>query len=205
MVLCETYPGLAYAAALADKLPTGRIRNSKSDRKWRSDACDSLARAEWVRGNRVDLGNLNALGAKDDDFDAHFTAAAVPRCVLEGIGLAHADWTDAKAEGSMLLAGAVQLDRRSGVSIRSAGTSLSQMAGTAPGPDEAVQRAAAKRNRNSEYRCPIPGCETIFGGSCRGWDAHVGSLRLHPQWRPEVGSPKERRRLFRAEYRDWFE
>ena len=39
VVLCETYPGLAYAAALAGDLPTGRIRNAKTNGQWRSDAC----------------------------------------------------------------------------------------------------------------------------------------------------------------------
>ena len=75
------YPALAYAAALADGLPTGRITNAKTNRMWRNEVCERLARAEWVDGNGIDLGDLNGPRANEDDFDAHLTAAAVLRCI----------------------------------------------------------------------------------------------------------------------------
>ena len=92
VVLCETYPALAYAAALADDLPTGRIANSKTKPQWRNEACDHLAHAEWVRAYGIELGDLARVRANEDDFDAHFTAAAVLRCILEGRELAHTNW-----------------------------------------------------------------------------------------------------------------
>jgi hypothetical protein len=43
------------------------------------------------------------------------------------------------------------------------------------------------------YQCPIPGCGKIYQGSRGGWDAHVGSLRIHPSWHPEYGEALARR------------
>lgn len=107
IVLAETYPGLAYAAALADGLPAPRIRIAKTRRPARDDACDRLARAAWVADHRVDLGDLDAARRNDDDFDACLTAAALLRCVREERELAGLEWIDARVEGSMLLAGPV--------------------------------------------------------------------------------------------------
>lgn len=194
VVLCESYPALAYAAALADGLPTGRITNSKTKRVWRNEVCDWLARAQWVGGNRIDLGDLNGPRANEDDFDAHVTAAAVLRCIHEGLEIAAPEWTDAAAEGSMLLAGVVDPHPRGGTSGRRAPKVAASR--TEPGP---------RANGGVAYRCPIPGCGKMFGGSRAGWDAHVGSARLHPQWRRGVADPEERKRLFREEFRDWFE
>ena len=112
VVLCETYPRLAYAAALADGLPTRPMTVFKTKRQARNAACDRLAQAQWVGANRIDLGDLDPPQVNEDDFDAHITAAAVLRCVHEGRRLADPDWIEAKAEGTMLLAGVVEPDRR---------------------------------------------------------------------------------------------
>jgi len=40
--------------------------------------------------------------------------------------------------------------------------------------------------------CPIPGCRHIFKVGRLGWDAHVASLKIHPDWHPEVTDPAER-------------
>ena len=111
-MLAESYPALAYAAALAENLPTGRIRLGKTNPDERNCVCDLLAQAEWVDVNRVDLGELGPVRASDDDFDAHITAAAVLRCFIEDIPLANRDWIDPDVEGSMLLAGAVDPARQ---------------------------------------------------------------------------------------------
>ena len=107
VVLAETYPGLAYAAALADGLPAARMKIAKTRRSARDDACDRLARAVWITDHGVKLGDLDAARRNDDDFDACLTAAALLRCVREQRELADSKWIDTKVEGSMLLAGPV--------------------------------------------------------------------------------------------------
>ena len=188
VVLCETYPALAYAAALADDLPTPQISNSKTKRVWREDVCDRLMQVEWVRANRIELGDLGALRENEDDFDAHLTAAAALRCLNDGIEIARPEWIETEAEGSMLIAGVVD---------PSGGTART-VSGSRGGP---VRRA----DQVVVYRCPIPGCDKVFIGSRGGWDTHVGSVRLHPAWKSSVGDPKMRKRLFREEFGDWFE
>ena len=183
IVLCETYPRLAYAVALADELPTRMLAGPKTNRKWRSNACDRLESAAWVRGHGVDLGGLQRARANDDDFDALFTAAAALRCLLEGRALWRADRVDGVAEGSMLLAGVVDPVGVTGSSLRA---------------------TQAKAYAGRTYNCPIPGCEKVFHGSRAGWDAHVGSLNRHSNWRPETADPATRRRLFREGFQPWF-
>jgi len=54
------------------------------------------------------------------------------------------------------------------------------------------------------YPCPIPGCSYIFRGTKGGWDAHVVSLRRHPDWHSELTDGTERKDKFRQEYSEWF-
>ena len=107
IVLCETYPGIAYATALVDKLPTCKLIVGKAKREQREKACECLATADWVTRNQIALGDLDALIKNEDDFDAHLTAAAVTRCVVERLPLTSQDWIDGVAEGSMLVVGTV--------------------------------------------------------------------------------------------------
>lgn len=113
IVLAETYPALAYAAALADDLPTTLVRISKTKPQQRSAACDRLKAARWIERKRVDPGALALPQADEDAFDSHMTAAAVLRCIIEERPLAAPDWIDPVAEGSMLLAGPVDPARPS--------------------------------------------------------------------------------------------
>ena len=53
------------------------------------------------------------------------------------------------------------------------------------------------------YTCPIPGCHHVFRGSRGGWDAHVASLRKHPDWQPDVTHGGKRKRLFKKEHPEW--
>ncbi|MDE0310539.1 MAG: DUF429 domain-containing protein [Acidiferrobacterales bacterium] len=112
--LCETYPGIAYATALAeaDELPTRRLIVSKTKREQRNEVCELLKEANWVKDNEIELGELEALVKNDDDFDAHLTAAAAMRCVIEKRRLTSRGWIDEIAEGSMLLVGTVNLAQR---------------------------------------------------------------------------------------------
>ncbi len=109
IVLAESYPGLAYAVAVDECLPTSRMRNAKTNRDWRKGICGLLEKAAWVWEHGVSLGNLDRAREDDDDFDSLVTAAAVLRCLLEGRQLCAPEWIDAEAEGAMLLAGPVDL------------------------------------------------------------------------------------------------
>ena len=203
IVLAESYPALAYAAALAENLPTSRMTLGKTNPAERNCACDLLAQAEWIVGNRVDLGELGPVRASDDDFDAHITAAAVLRCTLEGVPLADESWIDARVEGSMLLAGPVDPEAK----VKKLNSGVQE---TPPSSSDLLQsagfrscRSAAARSGAVGFRCPIPGCEKVFTGTRSGWDAHVGSLRKHPDWHPEVRDSDERKRLFERDYPSW--
>ncbi|MDE2851454.1 MAG: hypothetical protein OXP74_12690 [Acidobacteriota bacterium] len=208
VVLAETYPGLAYAAALAEELPTGRFVVAKTKQQPRNDACNLLAASKWVTTYGVNLGDLDSARNDEDDFDALFTAAAVLRCALEHTSLTTPDWMDHIAEGAMLLAGPVDPTRRSR---------------TIPKPDKALQdkaqlplaAAPKKELRPPEprqrtpgekvtYRCPIPGCSKVFSDSRGGWDAHVASQRRHPDWFPDIKDPRLRKELFRRDFGYWF-
>lgn len=206
VVLCETYPALAYAAALADRLPTGRIGNAKTRAGWRDTMCDRLYQAPWVHTHRIELGDLGPSRKNEDDFDACFTAAAVLRCLCEGRELSAPEWIDDQAEGSMLLTGAVNPGYRVDAS-NPMGISFRQKAQASHTPEK---RSSGRSKRETvstaqpTYRCPIPGCDKVFVGSRGGWDGHAGSLQKHPDWHPKITEPEQRRRLFRREFGDWF-
>lgn len=72
-------------------------------------------------------------------------------------------------------------------------------------PSRPVTRGQATSSESgaAEYRCPIPDCSKIFLGSRGGWNAHVGSPGMHPDWRPDVSDPGERKRIFKHEHNDW--
>ena len=188
IVLCESYPKLSYAAALSAQLPARLLQLAKTRAEFRQEACDRLAVADWVRDNGVDLGDLAGPRASEDDFDAHNTAAGLLRCMVEERPLVSPDWVESIAEGSMLLAGPVDLGQNATrlVEVADPRPKRSAMAGT------------------GEYPCPIPGCSKVFTGSRSGWDAHVASLRVHPDWRPEIEIGEDRKRAFREEHEDWF-
>lgn len=108
IVLAESYPSLAYAAAVAERLPTDLSKVAKTNPDERERFCDLLEKAAWVRKHGVCLGDLGPARANDDAFDSHVTAAAVLRCVLESRQLCAPEWIDAEAEGAMILAGPVE-------------------------------------------------------------------------------------------------
>lgn len=55
-----------------------------------------------------------------------------------------------------------------------------------------------------QFSCPIEGCEKIFYNTRSGWDSHVESVNKHKNWHPDVVDGKERKRLFREEFSNWF-
>ena len=214
IVLAETYPALAYAVALATDLPTHRLRVAKTHHAARDRVCGHLAQMPWVVANGVDLGDLGPTRTNEDDFDAHLTAAAILRCVLEGTPVTRSEWIDAEAEGSMLLAGPVDL-HKGAVNL------LSRVRGSAHATLVPARATVGAGTRGASvgfrphprartpfssvvYPCPIPAGTKVFRGSRGGWDAHVASSRMHPQWHPDVADRGQRKRLFRQQYADWF-
>ncbi|MYE23204.1 MAG: hypothetical protein F4Y01_04580 [Gammaproteobacteria bacterium] len=180
VVLCETYPRLAYAGALADELPASALAWPKSKAAARAEGCERLVRAGWIDGHGVRLDHLECARANEDDFDALFTAAAVLRCVVERRALVSSEWVDEVAEGGMLLAGPVR-----------------------PGAGRRPRRVQSKAASATMHVCPISGCSKVFRGSRAGWDKHIERPAAHPDWRADVADPAERRRLFREDFADW--
>ena len=205
IVLCEMYPGIAYATALVDNLPTCKLIVSKTKQQERKKVCTLLVAANWVKRNHIDLGALDALIENEDDFDAHLTAAAVMRCAVdvEQSTLTSQDWIDAIAEGSMLLVGAVDptLKGRK-LTIRSQ-NKFSSISSSMHDVDTRIYGPSTKSSGNI-YDCPISGCSKRFYGTRAGWDAHVASYRMHPGWHPNIENGVERKRLFRKEFQEWF-
>jgi hypothetical protein len=76
---------------------------------------------------------------------------------------------------------------RGGVSVRSA-----------PGG------GSSRDGLSRKYSCPNPGCDKVYRGSRGGWDSHVGSLRIHPSWHPELHDEADRKQRYRLEFPDFF-
>lgn len=107
IVVAETYPRLAYAAALNEGLcPAPRrlgIPKTKDDKRYA--VAQRFKKLNWVNEH---LGSYDDDFRRDEDrFDSFLTAAAVVRCVLEGKPIVSPEWVECQAEGSMLLAGPV--------------------------------------------------------------------------------------------------
>lgn len=199
IVLAETYPGLAYAAALNDSLNTHKINIHKTKDKSRKLACWLLERAKWIVDQKIVLSDLGSARGNEDDFDALFTAAAVLRCVVEDTDIVDPRWIDPKSEGAMLLAGPVNPRSRANMLkswVKKQKIDISQLC-------SAIENNTPS-NEEREYSCPVPGCQKVFRGSRSGWDAHIASSRKHPAWNPDVSDGEERKNLFKREHNDWF-
>lgn len=68
---------------------------------------------------------------------------------------------------------------------------------TTPRTDPAIVPSPA------DISCPICG-DHVFRRTRGGWDAHVGSLRKHPKWHPDIEDPDERKALFQKEFPSFF-
>ena len=203
IILCEMYPGIAYATALVDNLPTCKLIVSKTKQEQREKVCERLRAANWVAKNGIKLGNLDALIKNEDDFDAQLTAAAVMRCAVERKPLTSQDWIDEIAEGSMLLVGTVDPTLKGRKLTTWLQNKCSSISSSMPDVDTRISGPSTKSSRNI-YCCPIPGCSKRFNGSRAGWDAHVASFRMHPDWYPNIENGVERKRLFRKDFPEWF-
>lgn len=210
VVIGEIYPRAAYATALLPSPPISRPRLSiaKTDASVRGQAITSLGNTDWVHSLDVTFENLAEAEASEDKFDACLTAAALLRCFLERSPVELAHDGAALAEGGMLGTGSINLklaEQRFGNSprARKEQTQNGRSRSTVPsGRSSSKMSSTADALRT--YPCPIPGCRKVYRGSRGGWDAHVGSLRTHPSWRPELQTDEDRRQAYRTEFPDFF-
>jgi hypothetical protein len=194
VIVGEIYPGATYAAALAEAIPSPRIRVAKTRIGVRRTALRTLEAMPWVKNLGIKLDNLEHAEQSEDDFDACLTAAGLLRCVLQGLPLDAIQDHVAMAEGGMLGAGTIDFSQAPRV-FRGDGVQ--------PKP-RPIQRTPVPAERRA-FPCPIPGCDRIFKDSRGGWDGHVGSLRQHPDWRPEVRAASQRHQAFRLEFPEFFD
>jgi hypothetical protein len=210
VVVGEIYPRVAYATALLDVAAGSRapLIVAKTDLGVRREAIASLRGASWVRWLRVRFENLAEAEANEDDFDACVTAGALLRCVLEGSPLCPPQLESASSEGGMLGTGSVNLRLPQQTFARPRMRSIVRPAVETSGrPAESDHRGAGATELGDGvrvFRCSIVGCDKIFQGSRGGWDGHVGSLRLHPGWHPELQEAEERKRKFETEFPRFF-
>ncbi len=215
----EIYPRAAYATALLDESAAGRppLRLAKTDPKVRRSAIMALQNASWVQRHGVVLEDLDNARANEDDFDACITAAALLRCVLEGLPLSPAHLDAPAAEGGMLGTGSVNLALREktwrppsvGLPLPTRATQPQRMATAQESTASTSDRGQAPSGgpQSSEgriYRCPIAGCDKTFLNSRGGWDAHIASFRTHRSWHPSLTSPEERKKRFKLEFPGFF-
>jgi hypothetical protein len=196
---------------LLDALPALRpaIVVAKTDAGIRRDAIATLRAAAWVRSNSVELRDVEQAESNEDDFDACVTAAALLRCALEGTPLCPPHLESTASEGAILGTGSVnlRLPHQTFASRRPERVLAPPIVRTVTSPADRIDRArigGVVRESQHVYHCPIAGCEKVFRGSRGGWDGHVGSLRLHPEWHPELPQAEERKRRFEIEFPDFF-
>lgn len=198
IIIAEMYPALCYGIALSDRMPSLMMRLAKRHKIERRRAVETLSRAEWVTEMNATISGQNEAIGKgdndDDNFDAMMTAAAVLRVVRQKPGmLAQCDPEIRAVEGGMLLAAAIDWNRRrKGQSVPRVGVRNSNVMGPQGGA-------------LAQFRCPIDGCGKVFNGSRGGWDAHVGSRRMHPNWHPDVTNAADRRECFKDEFPEFFD
>lgn len=188
-ILAEIYPKACYGIALADSLPAPLMSIAKTKPHAREVAIAQLLKASWVADYKVSIQDARQAMASEDDFDALFSAAALLRLFLTGAPIEKSATENLDIEGDAFGSGSITADR-------------SQIRPSRPRPRAKMK--PENMGHGQQYPCPIPGCDHIFHSSRGGWDAHVASLKRHAEWHPEERNPSERKRLFRAEFADWF-
>ena len=111
IVLAESYPRVAYATALSPSLPAPVRAIAKTRGDARIAALDELVQAEWIGDYDIDLRDLEAAKANEDDFDALFAAASFARLVAAGLPLSH-ELVDPIWEGGILGSGGSRLGKK---------------------------------------------------------------------------------------------
>lgn len=199
IVLGEIYPRIAYATALLNAPPLLRppLSVAKTNGAVRGAAIQALLASDWIEEHNVIFQDLDAAAGSEDDFDACITAAALLRCLLDGTPVASVRMADEVAEGGILGAAAINLDLPERIFRPEIGSCSEVIEGYLP----------TRRNKQAakQYRCPIPACNKMFIESRGGWDGHVGSVRIHPEWYPDLLRPDDRKRRFERDFPQFFE
>jgi len=188
-VVAESYPRACYAVALAPVLPTRRRHLAKTKRDERVARLEELSGANWLREQGVNIEGIEWAVETEDDFDALMQAAALVRMMDSEIPLS-THLIDPTWEGGILGTGGLVLREPNRTRSRSTGKRK-------PPPKNTAQAPSPKT-------CPIDGCRMIFKSGRLGWDAHVGSMRTHPNWESSLESPEERKTAFRVQFPSWF-
>jgi hypothetical protein len=176
------------------------MRLSKSRAETRHEAITCLLSRPWVRDGGVEIHDPDDALANENQFDALVTAAGLLRLVIEGDPLSSGAFEDPFAEGRILGTGAINFDLPEGDFV--------------PDPykdgRETLSRSlycaepSFRPGSPAQFRCPISNCTKVFVGSRGGWDAHVGSFRMHPTWEPEIKDHRQRLSVFREQYPEFF-
>lgn len=196
--LGEIYPRAMYGIALGEQPVDQRCRLaiSKNDQRCRNAALRALGKQRWVQDFGVVISDTEPALKSGDDFDALMSAAALMRCVLDGTPLEST--YRHSIEGGML--GSLSLNihlRERRFVCRPADEQRARSRTAGPRPLKSLKAFLRV--------CPIPDCSHIFESGRGGWDAHVASLRMHPNWRHDVPASEERKRLFKLEFPEFFE
>ena len=202
IVVAENYPRAAYAAAFSTtpRPNRPRMKVSKSHAETRHHAIRCLLSRQWVQDGGVKLHDTDAALADENQFDALVTASGLLRLVLEGEPLSCDAFEDPVAEGGILGTATINFDLpecsfvpepcKDGEPLYTSLDSFAKLNGRA--------------ETSTKFRCPIPNCTKVFIGSRGGWDGHVGTFRMHPEWEPDVKEHCDRLRVFRARYPEFF-
>lgn len=188
-IIAESYPRACYGVALASALPAKPLSLKKTQLAERRQRLSDLRAMDWLEHFAVEIADMEAAEGNEDDFDALMQAAALVRLMVSETPLS-SHLVDPTWEGGILGTG--------GLSFGEPRLSNSQ---TTAG------RRSTKRQEPQAHRprkCPIKGCEKVFRYGRSGWDAHIGSARLHPDWQPEIRSSEHRKAAFREQFSDWF-
>jgi hypothetical protein len=190
-VIAEIYPKACYGLALSGSIPASLVSLAKTKEPARKSAVSQLVNCGWVKQSNVVLRDQDVAISNEDDFDACISAAALLRLFLQSEH--RFDSPDVQylfIEGDVL--GSVYI----------ADGKLESFEGTKSSRKTREPKRLKKATKY--FACPIKGCQKIFRNTRSGWDAHVGSLKRHPDWHTEMTEKAERIRLFREEFSDWF-
>ena len=201
----EIYPRAAYGLALSRRRVEKRacMAINKSRLEDRTAALAWLLSDSWMPDGCLSGEALRFAMADEqgDAFDAAITCIALLRCMVEGTPFSDPAREDPVAEGGILGTGSVNLDLPE---RPFSGRHRSMFRDTPAPPDAVVIPRTTPVPVRTEVPCPIPGCAHRFRRGRLGWDAHVGSRRMHPGWLPEVHDPEERKRAFREAFPAFF-